>query len=426
LEFDRSEEVGPAASMIMAVINEASCVKICVVIPTYWASKSLAIKQQRPTATYDHPTPVESLSTLPRLLDSLKKTDLPSESTTIFVTVATTHQTVEKKASEITKEILKGYEDSFEIAQFSSSTLKRLNSEDKTLARLVNMSGYSNVRNVGLAISQIMNADILYFLDDDVVVSDKHNFQKIQQFAGKEIGGKLLGGVAGYYVNEEGGYYLNVDPAKWWKTGWPKERKMNEAFKILESRERLTDTTFAFGGCMVLHWKMFEKVPFDPSISRGEDMDLLVDAKMHGFGFKLDTELKVVHIPGEGKSQWSEMRQDLYRFLYMRQKLFFQKNFRDVENVSIDSLKPYPGHFLIPRTCLNFTASSWLESLHSVLEGDRRSFIEFMRNIQQIPSALRFARRHCLDYFDFQKKWSEYVPKIRDNRSLKSILKGQL
>jgi hypothetical protein len=400
--------------------------RICVVIPTYWTSKNPAIKQQRPIATYDHPTAVESLSTLPRLLDSLKETDLPSESTTIFVTVATTHQAVEKKASEMTKEILKGYEGNFEIDQFSSSTLKRLNSEDKTLARLVNMSGYSNVRNVGLAISQIMNADILYFLDDDVVISDKHNFQKIQQFAGKEIGGKLLGGVAGYYVNEKGDYYLNVDPARWWKTGWPKERKMNEAFKILQSRERLTDTTFAFGGCMVLHWKMFEKIPFDPSISRGEDMDLLVNAKMHGFAFKLDTELKVVHIPGEGKNQWSEMRQDLGRFLYMRQKLLLLNNVRNVENVSIDSLKPYPGHFLIQRTWLNFAASSCLESLHSVLEGDRRSFAEFMQNIQQIPSGLRFARRHCAEYSDFQKKWSEHVPKIRYNRKLKSILKSQL
>ena len=76
---------------------------------------------------------------------------------------------------------------------------------------------------------------------------------------------------------------------------------MNEAFKILESRETLVPTTFAFGGNMVLHWKMFENVPFDHYITRGEDMDLLVNSKMLGFQFMLDTRLRVLHLPGEGK-----------------------------------------------------------------------------------------------------------------------------
>ncbi len=201
---------------------------------------------------------------------------------------------------------------------------------------------------------------------------------------------------------------------------------MNEAFKVIENKQRLTETTFAFGGNMVLHCKMFEKVPFDPYITRGEDMDLLVNAKMFGFKFMLDTELSVLHLPGEMKSQWSEMRQDLYRFLYMREKLRLPKDARNVERVSIESLKPYPGYFLTPETPFKFAISSCLNSLHSIFRRNLESFREFTQNIRQIPHALRFAREHCSNYFEFQKKWSTYLPKIKDDRGLRNILKSSL
>jgi len=391
--------------------------RICLVIPTYWTSRSLTVGNQMPVATYDHPTALESESTLPRLLDSLKNVDFPRDSTSIFVTVAATHQAVENGAAERTQKILKEYEDSFNIRQFSTSTLEKMKSEDNSLAGLLSLHGYSNVRNIGLIIAQVLRSDVLYFLDDDVVIDDDTNFQKIQQFVGKTIGGQFIGGVAGYYVDEEGNYYIDVDPRDWWKTGWPKERKMNEAFEVIQGKERLTETTFAFGGCLVLHWKMFEKVPFDPCMSRGEDMDLLANAKMFGYGFLLDRQLKVVHLPGRGKSMWSEMRQDLFRFLYMRKKLL-SMNFR------VQSLQPYPGHFLLPLTPLGFAGSCFLRSWRSVFEGKPKELIEFQRNIGQIPSAFRYARRHRINYFYFQEKWSRYVPKIRGNSKLKEILES--
>jgi GT2 family glycosyltransferase len=400
-------------------------VRICVIIPTYWTSSSSAINREAPSATYDHPTALESLSSLPRLFDSLKKTELPNESTTIFVIVAATHDVLKEKAAERTIRILKSYERYFDVRTFSASTLSRMKSEDKTLAMLLSLRGYSNVRNIGLIIAQTLESDIAYFLDDDVVVRDKKNFEKIQEFAGKRKGEKLLGGIAGYYVDQQGSFYLRVDPKEWWRAFWPKDAKMNAAFKIIEKPERLAETTFAFGGCMVVHWKMFEKVPFDPFVSRGEDMDLLVNARMFGYEFMLDTELKVVHIPSKGKTEWSEMRQDLFRFLYMRQKLLSHKNANRAMSVSIDSLKPYPGHFLLPQIPFNFATSSCLKSLHSIFQGDSKSSMEFMRNVRKIPSAIRFSGNHCRDYFDFQKRWANHVPNIRGSSSLKCVLRGR-
>ncbi len=400
--------------------------KISVVIPTYWTSTSTEIQHQTPNAIYDHPTPLESQSTLPRLLRSLKSTDIPKNSTTIAVIVAVTHQALEEKAKEKTKKILSSYKDYFDIKQFSVSTLRKMTSKDQKLAQLLRLYGYSNVRNIGSIIAQILESDVLVFLDDDVVVNDSRYFHKAQEYVGSEVGGKLLGGVAGYYVNEDGNYYLNVDLMAWWKSCWPKERKMNEAFKIIESKQRLSETTFAFGGNMILHWKMFERVPFDPYITRGEDMDLLVNARMFGFKFMLDTELRVLHSPGEMKNRWSEMRQDLYRFLYMREKLLRQEGMKNVEKVLIKSLKPYPGYFLTPEIPFKFAISNCLNSFHSLSKRKLKSFREFTQNTRHIPSALSFARKHCLDYFGFQKKWSTYVPKIRADRNLRNILKSSL
>lgn len=396
--------------------------KISVVIPTYWTSFNPRVRCQTSDAVYDHPTHLESQSTLPRLLNSLKSTDLPRESTTISVVVAVTHRTLEGKAREKTSEIVNDYKDYFDIHHFSASTLRKIIAEDHYLGRLLSIYGYSNVRNVGLAIAQILKSDLIVFLDDDVIVNDQRYFCKAQEHLGKSLDGKLLGGIAGYYTNEDGGYHLDVDPKAWWKKNWPKERKMNEAFKVIESKGRLAETTFAFGGNMVLHWKMFQKVPFDPYITRGEDMDLLVDAKMFGFKFMLDTKLSVLHLPGERSSLWSEMRQDLFRFLYMRRKLLSCKAIRNLRHVSIDSLEPYPGYFLRLGTQFDFATASCLNSLHSALQGNLDNSIEFARNLRCIPSALRFAEEHCLDYFEFQRKWLSYLPKIRGDKSLKDLL----
>jgi len=261
-------------------------------------------------------------------------------------------------------------------------------------------------------------------LDDDVIVKDHAYFQKISQYIGKQSQGKLLDGVAGYYTDKVGSYLLDIDLAQWWKVFWPKERKMNEAFKIINSKRRLVETTFAFGGNMALHWRMFERIPFDPYITRGEDMDLLLNAKMFGFEFLLDTDLKVVHLPGEGKAHWSEMRQDLYRFLYMREKIVSQKHVRNIKCISADALKPYPGYFLGSETLVRFSASCCLNLLHSLVIGEIKNAREFLRNFVRISQALHLAKEHSLDYFAFQKKWSSIMPKIRDNKELKDALEN--
>lgn len=396
--------------------------QISVIIPTYWTSIRPGVRCLEPDAIYDHPTPIETQSTLPRLLNSLKQTNISKKLLVITVITAMTHSALEKKVEEKVKEIISNYENDFNIKQFSASTLRKIISKEKRLAKLLSLYGYSNVRNLGLVIAQILNSDIIVFLDDDVIVNDKEYFRKAQEFIGTQIDNQFLGGIAGYYINESGSYYLKVDRRAWWRNWWPKEEKMNAAFKILKNRQRLVETTFAFGGSMVLHWKMFENIPFDPYITRGEDMDLLVNAKMFGYKFLLDTELKVLHLPGEEKKLWLEMRQDLYRFLYMREKILSQKHIKNIKKMPISYLEPYPGYFLHRMTPVKFALSSILSGVHSILRNDSEDFKAFVNNLIHIPFALKFAKKHALDYFGFRKKWAEVMPKIRKNEKLRKIL----
>ena len=68
---------------------------------------------------------------------------------------------------------------------------------------------------------------------------------------------------------------------------------------------------------------MFANVSFDPWVLRGEDMDYVINARMHGGDVFLDDEWKVIHQPPEAVSEAIRFRQDVYRFVYEHRKIEF-------------------------------------------------------------------------------------------------------
>jgi glycosyltransferase involved in cell wall biosynthesis len=404
-------------------------VRTTLVIPTYWTFEPDRFpSKQKPIAVYDHPTFVNDSGTLPRLIKSLEKmrargVDVPKT----VVLVAVTHKELEKKAEEKIQSILKEHSRRLDIMSFSFTDLKFLVSHlEKTFSEftvLLSLIGYSNIRNLGLVISQILESEAVIFLDDDEVITDEDFFRKCTEFVGGKYEGKVVGGVTGYYVAPSGSYWLKDKSEEWWKTGWRKRRKMNEAFKIIESNTRLKDTPFAFGGNMVLHKELFEKVPFDPYIPRGEDMDMLVNAKMFDFMFLLDNQLQVVHSPEYSASRWSEMRQDIYRFAYMRKKLQYLKHGKTATPLPIESIQPYPGYFLRRDLIFKFVVSSLLSAIHSALKTNTREYLEYLKNVELSSTKVyRYVQKHYKDYFDFQETWAKSMPQIKGNKVIKDYL----
>ncbi len=75
-------------------------------------------------------------------------------------------------------------------------------------------------------------------------------------------------------------------PKMLWMEHWDQTDRMNEAVEeIIGRKPRLKETPFVFGGNMVVHREVFTHIPLDPNITRGEEIDFLINMRMFGYKF---------------------------------------------------------------------------------------------------------------------------------------------
>ncbi len=193
----------------------------------------------------------------------------------------------------------------------------------------------------------LLSSDVAVLIDDDEVFEDSGFMGKTREFIGKNLDVGFIGAVAGYYLQPDGDWHVNR-PIEPWMTHWDKIARMNEAFdKIIGTEPRLKETPFVFGGNMVVHRDLFTHIPFDPFVTRGEDIDFLINIKMFGYKFFLDNTLAIKHLPpSKSHPVWKQFREDIYRFVYERAKLRDQEPEENMLPVLAETLKPYPRAFL--------------------------------------------------------------------------------
>lgn len=374
--------------------------KNLIEVPTYWAAKDDTSHR-----VYDHPPPISEEGTLGRLLESLTHIDI--DDTEIMLFPAPTHPEV----GERVREIASAYSDELQISIFSASDLQQIHgwldewAFEKEFKRQFSMEGYGRVRSMGLVMGAVKNADTLILLDDDEIVEDVDFIKKATEFIGSERDGKIIGGIAGYYLNQDRRYLLSAE-TPWWKRLWNKEKMMNDAFQIIGSPERLKETTFAFGGNMVIHKSLYERVPFDPYNTRGEDIDFMFNAKHLGFAFLLDTQLKITHLPPQKYVSYaSKMQQDIYRFMYQREKLRYY-------GITPSALDPYPGYFLRKSLGARAFITSIALMLNSLTSRDGMSSAYAQNAKLSLGEAKRYAKENVPKYFEFQKKWELFMSRL--------------
>ncbi|MFC2145645.1 hypothetical protein ACFLQQ_04870 [Actinomycetota bacterium] len=197
------------------------------------------------------------------------------------------------------------------------------------------------------SLAGILNdSEIVIFIDDDEIITDCRFIDEAVKFVGTEIKGEKILAVAGYYINSDEGYRLDESSVPFWKKEhWNNVFAMNEAFdQIIGKSPRLKQTPFVFGGNMVIHREILADIPFDPAITRGEDIDFLINTRISGVKFWLDNTLSIMHLPPPKKNpQWLSFREDIKRFLYEKKKV---SDHSHLDGVSRDELMPYPGLFL--------------------------------------------------------------------------------
>lgn len=385
--------------------------ELTLVIPSYWGRRS-----GEPTgeedAVYDHPTPLDADGTLARALESIQLLSYPDFR--VMVLGAATHPDLEHEVEERLEKIVAPFRNRFPVAILTHSherEMKRMLAKQgpRGCSEMLSLRGYSNIRNYCLAAACLTGADAAVLFDDDQVYEDPLYLDKVAQNIGGEHRGRCIGGLAGYYVNPDGDYRVpaNCDPVF---AEWPAVEYMNRAFEIIAGGERLEVTPWVFGGNMVVHRELFTCVAFDPNVTRGEDIDYLVNAKFFGHDFLLDNTLWIRHLPPPKTAPlWRRFREDLDRFIYSREKLGAQQPGNGRRLVRVEELDPYPGRFLrddleemIFRTCV-------LMGMDYLGKGDREGFSECMANALRARSDARPARDPYRWYLDWRDRWEELM-----------------
>ncbi|HEX6508930.1 MAG TPA: hypothetical protein VF221_14980, partial [Chloroflexota bacterium] len=324
-----------------------------IVVPTYWTREG---GERRPgDAVYDHPTPVGTPGTLGALLESLDRLD--TSQFFLVLLVAVTADDAAAGAERSVRELV-GRHPGLRSLVFGPSQFAWLHQwlSDNDLddaASFLALRAYPKIRNLQLVLPLALGASSIVALDDDEIVTDPNFLSKAVEPLGKPVNGGRVDGLSGHYEQDDGSIFLKVDPAKASSSNLfdRKATIMNAATEMLERESgNLVPTPVCFGGNMEFTAELAASVGFDPGITRGEDIDYLINARMEGRKFFLRKDLRILHCPPAGGSykdaNISKLEQDVIRFLYEREKLHASQENAALHPVTPDELMPYPGEFL--------------------------------------------------------------------------------
>jgi hypothetical protein len=358
--------------------------KVTMVIPSYWGRKKLEGRKDT-DSIYDHPTPLDEEGTLGRALKSISI--LKNKDFNLVILGVSTAQDIQEEVEAKITSIVKESAPETETLLFSYSQLAKIHQEltqhDKEqFIPIFQLDGYSNIRNLCLFAAHLLGSDVAVLIDDDEIFEDSLFMEKALECIGKKHKGHDVLAVAGYYINPDNDFLINKDIPPW-MTHWNKIECMNRAFKeVIGQEPRLKETTFVFGGNAVIHRDLFMHVPFDPSITRGEDIDFLINARMFGFKFFLDNQLAIKHdAPPKPHPEWRNLREDIYRFVFEKKKLDTQEPLPGMEKITAEHLGTYPGEFLGDDLDERIFRSNVMLALDYLSEGDKRGAMECMKNI---------------------------------------------
>ena len=384
-----------------------------ITVPTYWFSGRRR-DYRIGDVFYDHPTPIDRDGTLARLLKSLE--NLKGDFMVVVIT-SVVESELEDRVERKIESIISPFKSRYPILQFGSKDLKTLKSRLRELGfsaytKYIDTKGYGNVRNIQLIVAQILKVDVVVGLDDDEVITDDSFLKKALEYVGKKYEGKFVGGVGGFYVDPENGeetimYENHGRKMREENIFFLKREIMDRAMEMLKMKKgRLVETPLMLGGNMIFHRDLFRKVPFDPYIPRGEDIDYLINARLLGYTLFIDKELFVLHLPPYALSQLSP---DIARFLYERHKLVMAEKY-GMGSCTPESLDPYPGLFL--------REDVEKHALDMVQRGLLRS--DF------VNEAKKYAQEKLPHFFEFMEKWPKLMDILGEDEVLRESFRNRL
>ncbi len=385
-----------------------------IAIPTYWTHPGGDGLEE---IVFDHPTPLDTPGTLARTLESLAPLAAGGAEVEVGVVAAATAPALETAVARRVREVIESPPLPYPVKLFAASHLGILQDFCRNQGRaewlpLLSLAGYSQIRNLTLILATICGAGVLLSLDDDEVIADPDFLVKVEADLELLERQHPVFGLAGIYRNQDGGVLL-PEPAAPWAAYWPKMRMLNAALTELAlAGPHLKPTYLGFGGNLALPAALGRLLPFDPAITRGEDTDYLLNARMFGIPFFLDNSLSIIHLPPDKPHPtWMRLRQDLVRFCYTRLKLRQQEPGRGREIVTAGDFKPYPGNFLTDDLAERAFRSHTLLALDYLAQGDAEAARQTLMNLalmdrlEQEGAGVYAAYMHTVSLWQALQDW---------------------
>ena len=377
-----------------------------IVIPSYWD------RSARPGAlgergVYDYTTPIDKpLPELETCLSSLERVSGVLRVIVLVVSPKSCRESARARVNSICRAhadlnpLVIGEQEAAHVEHAVGRVAHHVTGET------VSLRGYGAIRNMGLAVAAVLGHDVVVFLDDDEVALDADFLTKAVWGLGTLTRQNLPVLVkSGFFIDELGSPYAEPS-GEWSEKYWSKAADFNRVMERAQTgSNRITRSNHLCGGCCALHAAAYSKVPFDPYITRGEDLDYVLDLRANGMDAWFDNEWFVqANPPEEMAGAPSVFMQDVHRWLYEYRKLDAMNARRDLRTITPESLMPYPAPWLSP----GVRRRVFRTALRRFIAGpDRLAYLRILTKGRH--DADKFARSASSRYLSFALMWPTIV-----------------
>lgn len=386
-----------------------------IVIPTYWAS------DPSKTGVYDHATALdEPLPELARCLDSLDDVRGVVRTAILLVAPPQAEPAARARINAIVRD--HAYLNPVVVGSAEARLIARRVEQlaPSLVGEAVSLRGYGAIRNLGLALAAILGHDVVVFMDDDeVALSDSFLVDALYGLGQLTRQNLRILAKTGHFVDSEDSHFASERHVGLWEHFWSKRKEFNEWLNSAMSGTRICRSNYACGGCMAVHAQAFSKVPFDPWITRGEDLDYLFNLRLVGLEMWFDGSWFVKHLPPATADEPNRFLQDVYRWFYERGKLAYCATQPDLRQVTVASLMPYPGRWISNELPGRVSRAAFVRMITG--PGRRASYQIWRRGSK---NAQTYANQYEKNYADMLDLWPDIINGLWANKTLAARLLG--
>jgi hypothetical protein len=422
-----NDDYSPETAPVTSPAIEALIARTAIVIPSYWG-RSYGLRRPGDSIE-DHPTPINQSGTMERILRSLQA--LPDKPKLVLLLISSAAPDVATGAAWQVDTIRDRYPD-LPIALWNPMHVQILHGRLRTLghadwAPWFDARGYPQIRNMQLLVPHLLDCDLVVALDDDEVVEDAMFLRRAAAtIVNGATNGDRVWGAASYYLDEHG-HRMHQVPASGAANPNPFERKIALMNGILERIEHepgnVVRSTFALGGNMTFSRDLLTRVGFDPAISRGEDIDYVINAALVGIPYHFDKSRPIRHLPPPGRSykdfDYAKLQQDVRRFIYEREKLRSAAADGTFAPLTAADLDPYPGQLLA-----DDLESHALEAL--VNHRPRVFDTTILEPEPFVRQATELARQGAMEFLQFAREWPKALDVLGNDPAIRHVARGIL